>query len=277
MMKLCCHSISYKREFGGGRLTLDGLVLEARRLGFDGLDLHESSFAAEDHAYLMRIKHRCLKHGLSIACLSINNDYGKPPPGLEGEIDKTCRWIDNAAIMGAPQVRVFAGAAPEGDDPQAAWARCADALRETAEYGEEQGVMVSLQNHNHGQLIGTADDAFRMLGTVGHGNMGFVLDTGQFAGSPGAGGSAQADDSDEFDYLNSIQRTALIATHVRCKLYDLSGGQETTLEYDDIFEDLRDAKYNGWLSLVYEGAGAERQAVEQGVRFLRPFQRDFSS
>ena len=188
MMKLCCHSISYKREFGSGRLTLDSLVIEASRLGFDGLDLHESSFASEERDYLTRLRHRCLKYGLSIACLSISNDYGQPYPALEGQIDKTCRWIDNAAFLGAPQVRIFAGGVPDGEDPEDARTRCVEALRETAAYGEEQGVMVSLQNHNHGQFLGTADDVFLMLQNVVHRNLGFVLDTGQFVGSPGASG-----------------------------------------------------------------------------------------
>ena len=63
---------------------------------------------------------------------------------------------------------------------------------------------------------------------------------------------------------------------MRCKLYELSGGQEVRLDYDEIFEDLRDAKYNGWISLVYEGEADEREAVEQGLRFLRTYQIDGS-
>jgi hypothetical protein len=73
----------------------------------------------------------------------------------------------------------------------------------------------------------------------------------------------------------SIVRTALLAVLVRAKLYRLRSGKEEWLDYDRIFKVLREARYKGFVSLVYEGwqdRGAPH-AVPNGVNFLRGYLR----
>jgi hypothetical protein len=71
----------------------------------------------------------------------------------------------------------------------------------------------------------------------------------------------------------SIARTALLAVLVRAKLYRLRTGKEEWLDYGRIFKVLRVARYNGFVSLVYEGwrdRGAPH-AVPSGVKLLRGY------
>jgi hypothetical protein len=95
-----------------------------------------------------------------------------------------------------------------------------------------------------------------------------VLDTGQYAGSPGASGLAPPELANA-DFYKSIEQTAPLATHVRAKLYHVETGRETSLDFGRIFNILRSVHYNGWVSLAYEGAEDDRGAIEKGVRFLR--------
>ena len=58
---------------------------------------------------------------------------------------------------------------------------------------------------------------------------------------------------------------------VRAKLYRMKSGKEEWLDYDRIFKILRDVRYNGFVSLVYEGWPDmdAMHAVPNGVKFLR--------
>ena len=79
------------------------------------------------------------------------------------------------------------------------------------------------------------------------------------------------EDSRLYDLYKSIALTAPFAVLVRAKLYRLKDGKEEWLDYERIFKILRDVKYNGFVSLVYEGWPNmdAMHAVPLGVRFLR--------
>ena len=116
-----------------------------------------------------------------------------------------------------------------------------------------------------------------MLRDVAHSNMGHVLDSGQYAGSPGASGYAEDPDRAAYDYLTSIEQTAPFATHVRAKIYEMRDGRETSLDYERIFRALRSVAYNGWVSLVYEGQGDERADIAAAIPMLRRFIAAYST
>jgi sugar phosphate isomerase/epimerase len=110
-----------------------------------------------------------------------------------------------------------------------------------------------------------------MIEEVGTDLLGHVLDTGQYAGGPGASGVTE-DNQTQFDLYRSIEQTAPLAVHVRAKLYygrPGPDGKEATIDYDRVFAILRRVKYNGFISLVYEGREDPSSAVPRGLKFLR--------
>jgi sugar phosphate isomerase/epimerase len=134
------------------------------------------------------------------------------------------------------------------------------------------GVVVGLQNHNHNNITSTGEDVVRLLKEVDHPWCSHILDTGQYLGSLGASG-AQPEDPRKHDVYKSIERTAPLAVQVRAKLYRLKSGKEEWLDYDRIFKILRGVKYQGFVSLVYEGWKDmdATHAVPKGVKFLRGY------
>ena len=270
MMKLCCLSLSYKRTFQAGKMDVWSFIEECRRLDLDGVDLHQDSITSRDESYLRRVKRACLERGLTIACFSISTNFGVTNEKQAAEIEKGKTWLSVAQYLGAPVTRFFAGS-PQGEaDRPAAFARSVACLRAMAEHGDSLGVVVALQNHNHGALARTGEDVLRFTREVNHPNFSHVLDTGQYAGSPGAAGVAPPELVNA-DFYKSIEQTAPVATHVRAKLYHVETGNETSLDYERIFNILRSVHYNGWVSLAYEGQEEDKQAIEKGVRFLRRF------
>ncbi len=271
MLRLSILTLSYRQAFDDGRMDLMSFLDTCRELSVEGVDLHDSAFPAVDRASLLAVKRECLDRGLDIPCIAISNNFARPAEELPADVQRTKTWIERAALLGAPQVRVFSGKPFSEDDRAASWDRCADALRDCAEFGAEAGVVVSLQNHNHNQIAPDGEDVLRLIRQVDHPNLGHVLDTGQYAGSPGASGFADDEQRERHDYLNSIALTAPLATAVRAKLYRIATGREESLDYDTIFQTIRSVRYNGWISLVYEGRDDPVEVIPLGVRYLREY------
>lgn len=271
MMKLAAISLSYQRLFRSGDMSVEDFIDEVRALDLDGIDLNARSLPSDERAYLLSLKRRCLRLGLPVACLSISNDFGLDGEQLVHQIATTKRWIEHALILGAPQVRVFAGSLRPGEEEAVTAARCADALGDVARYGYERGVWVALQNHNHGALARSGATILQFVEAAAP-YLGHVWDTGQYVGSPGASGAANPHGFPaSVEMYESLQQTVHLATHVRCKVYTIDSVGERLLDYPRIFGMLRAAEYNGFCSIVYEGAGDEREAMRRAARFFRPF------
>lgn len=270
MMRLCCLSLSYSKDFGQ-KLVNDLQFIElCAGMGLDGVDINLGSFQSLEKSHLKKLKKLCLDRGLDIACIGISNRIGRTDAEQDQDFEKTKRGIDVAAFLGAPVVRLFAGYVQPGDKREDVFKRSAEGLRRAAEYGEQVGVVAALQNHNHNNVTSTGEDTVRLLKEVNHPWCGHILDTGQYVGSPGAGGE-KAKEPARAEAYQSIERTAPLACFVRAKLYRLKTGQEAWLDYDRIFEILRKNKYNGWICLVYEGWQDmdAMHAVPIGAKFLR--------
>lgn len=278
MLKLGCMSLSYKDEFAANKLDLEQFIERAYQLGLDGIDIHTRAFASLDPAYLRRIRMQAFRRGLALSYIGVSSNYGKPQDELAAEVATTKEWIDVAAFMGIPLVRVFAAWIPEGDREEDVWARMMPCLEEVAAYGEEKGVVVGLHNHNHGCVTRTGKDVRRIIESVNNPYFSHILDTGQYVGSPGASGQRGHEDP-ALNFYGSIEETAPLAVHVRCKIYRVQSGVEEWLDYPRIFEILQGVNYNGWLSVVYEGQDveAEATAVPKAVRYLRGLMAEYDA
>ena len=270
MMKLGCMSLSYKDEFAAGDLGLEGFIERAYQLHLDGIDIHTRAFASTEPDYLRRIRMQALKRGIALSYIGVSSNFGQPQEQLKEQVDTAKHWIDVAAFIGIPLVRVFAAWIPEGDTEEAVWARMIPCLKEVAEHGEEKGVVVGLHNHNHGCVTRTGKDVRRIIEEVDNPYFSHILDTGQYVGSPGASGARGKEDP-SLNFYGSIEETAPLAVHVRCKIYRIQTGEETWLDYPRIFKILRNVDFNGYLSIVYEGQDVEVEAsaVPKAVSYLR--------
>jgi sugar phosphate isomerase/epimerase len=272
MMRLCCLSLSFKSEFAKGQMDDLKFIETCAQLELDGVDFNLGSFRSLDPNHLKKIKKACLERGLSIVCIGINNNFGRPAEEQAAVHKQVRQGIDVAQFLGAPVVRLFAGTAGQGQDRAPVWQRAVEGLRWAAEAGEKAGVMIGLQNHNHNNVTSTGDDVVRLLKEVNHSWCAHVLDTGQYLGSLGAGG-AKPEDPRTHDVYKSIDRTAPLAVLVRAKLYRIKSSKEEWLDYDRIFKTLHRVKYNGFVCLVYEGQQVmdALHAVPVGVKFLRGY------
>lgn len=270
MMRLCCLSLSYSRQFTSKQLDDLKFINLCADMGLDGVDINMANFKSLDKEHLKQIKKTCLDRGLDIACIGLGSKIGRNRAEKDQEFEKTKQGIDVAAFLGAPVVRLFAGYVQPGEKREDVFQLSVEDLRRAAEYGEKVGIVAAIQNHNHNNVTSTGEEMARLLKEVNHPWSGHILDTGQYVGSPGAGGE-KIKESARVEAYQSIARTAPLACFVRAKLYRLKTGKEAWLDYDRIFEILRKNKFNGWICLVYEGWEDldSMHAVPIGAKFLR--------
>ena len=237
----------------GANLTLtDWLDRCGRELALDGVELLDLHFPNTDAPYLRELKRRCAELYLTISCVSVSNDFGRPTASeRDREVLRVKRWVDVAHFLGAPVLRVFAGWPPAGQK-DSLWPPMIRCLRESAEYAQERGVVLGLENHDGGGFVATADEVERALAEVGSPWLRLCLDTGDFADRA------------------AIQRTVGHAVHVHAKLYEPDReGADKRLDWPAIMATLGAASYRGFLSIEYEGAEEAESAVARGVRYLR--------
>jgi len=101
---------------------------------------------AEERA---EIRQRCADAGIAVACVATGCKFEYPQADKRQEdIDRAKQYVDLAADIGAPRIRVFGNAFPaEGITKAEVIANVGQALREIAEHGAERDVDVCLEMH----------------------------------------------------------------------------------------------------------------------------------
>ncbi len=133
--------------------------------------------AVPSRDYVNRFKRRAFSLGLDLSGTGIRNDFAQPDAAKRAaDVQRTKAWIEAAAELGAPVLRVFAGAVPPGHawDEAAAW--MIDSIRECVAHGEKHGVIIGVQNH--GDMLQSADECLKVMKAVDSAWCGLIVDTG---------------------------------------------------------------------------------------------------
>jgi sugar phosphate isomerase/epimerase len=180
-MKLSCCAYSYRQFLSGDKrtMTLDDFIGTCADIGLDGVELTSYYFPSTDAAYLNHLKRQCFLNGLDVSGTAAGNNFCVAPgEGRDRQIAGVRQWIDHAADLGAPVMRVFAGSAPRGTSEEDARQWVVECLQECAEHAAERGVILALENH--GGATTTANGLVAILTKVESEWVGANLDTGNF-------------------------------------------------------------------------------------------------
>jgi sugar phosphate isomerase/epimerase len=94
------------------------------------------------------IKQRCQDAQVAICCVATGCKFEYPEADKRQEdIDRAKRYVDLASDLGAPRIRVFGNAFPEGISRNQVIENVGAALREIAEHGTHRDVDVCLEMH----------------------------------------------------------------------------------------------------------------------------------
>ena len=244
--------------------SIEDFIRIAYELKLDIVDFHYRAFESAEPEYLSKIKLLCLKYGMPIGYIGMSGLFVGNAAERQAHADECKKAVDLAAFIGSPIIRLFCAIIPEkngdGDEP---WPAMISGYQEVADYAASKGVAVGLQNHPS-----TGEDMLRIWRETGRDNFTFIMDTGQWVGSPG---SYQGDDTPDYDFYQAMEQVAPHAMYIRTKFYKIESGREEWLDYDRIAALLKKINYNGSISIVYEGQ--EQDRVEQ-VRLAAAYLRE---
>jgi len=237
-------------------LSMSSFITLAADLGFDAAELTSYFFnpAILDQG-LSELRRQAFLRGIGLSGTAVGNNFALAKAAdREREIADVKRWIDRAAVLGIPHIRVFAGPVPRELTPNEAQRLCIESLEVCAAYAGTRGVMLGLENH--GGLVTTADQLLEIVRAVKSEWFGVNLDTGNFHSD---------------DIYNDLARCAPYAVNVQYKveIRRQKGGEAEPADPHRVIALLRNAGYQGFLALEYEAAEDPYLAVPKHLDKLR--------
>ena len=206
--------------------------------------------------YLLSLRAQTHRLGLSISGTAIGNDFCLAEGDARQKQLAECReWIDYAAIMGAPAIRIFAGKTPKDDTEDVAIERCVAGINECLKYAATKGVFLALENH--GGITATPEQMFKIIEKV---------DASPWFGVNFDSGNFQTDDP-----YADMARIAPFAVNAQIKASISPGGKEKQpADFERIVSILKDAGYRGFVALEYEESESPFEAIPKILDQLRP-------
>lgn len=238
-------------------MTLDDFVRLCADLDLDGTELTSYYFPSGfDDAYLLHLKQLTFRLGLDISGTAIANDFCLPPgPERDKTLAHTRKWIDHAALMDAPVIRIFAGTVPKGGSEQEAIERCAAGINESLDYAATKGVSLALENH--GGITATPDQMLKIIERV--------------QDSPWFGVNFDGGNFNTDDPYRDLARIAPYAINAQIKTDVKVSGKQQDADLERVVKILADAGYRGYVVLEYEGKEDPKVAVPRHIETLRKF------
>jgi sugar phosphate isomerase/epimerase len=218
-------------------------VLAAK--GFASLEVCHFHFLDTSEHYLAALKKAFSNAGTRFYSLLL--EYGDVSSSDEARRESDMAWIkswiDIAASAGAERVRVIAGDAEPWD--QAALKRSIEALRELGQYGAARGIRVVTENFH--SLSSTADNCLALLEGCGE-HLGLTSDFGNFKGD---------------GKFSELTLTIPHSESIHAKSQTNADGMPDEAEFVRCLEIVKEAGYEGPLTLVYDGPGDMWEGIER--------------
>ncbi|HEX4129408.1 MAG TPA: sugar phosphate isomerase/epimerase family protein [Pirellulales bacterium] len=247
-------------------MSLMKLIDFCARYDFDGLDATGYFFpgypAVPDDKYVNAFKRRAFDSGVDISGTGVRNSQTTADRAVRAaSVEHIKQWVEVAARLGAPVVRVFADtqmksrtwqtvAPGSSRDEVERW--MADDFRACAEHGEKFGVIIGVQNH--GDFLKTSAEHLSLINRIDSPWCGPIVDTGYY----------KTDDP-----YQDIAAVAPYAVNWQVKESPIGAGSDVRTDLVKLLTIVRQSGYRGYLPI--ETLSASGQTYDPFVavpRFL---------
>lgn len=250
----------------GPGMSLSQLVDFCARENFEGLDVTGYFFPSYpkppgDEA-IFEIKRHAFDAGIGISGTGVRNNFTTADKALrEAGVQHIREWIEVAAKLGAPVLRVFADTQMKAQTWQTVAPGCsreeveewiAGHLRDCAAHAKKFGVIIGVQNH--GDFLKTAEDHLSLLKRVDSEWCGAIVDTGYYKTE---------------DPYQDMARVAPYAVNWQIKESPFGAGNEVRTDLKKLVTIIRQAGYRGYLPIeTLSAAGQEYDPIQVVPKFL---------
>lgn len=257
-IKLSCNFYSFNEPLRSGKMSLEEVIDFCAEVGFAAIDptgyyLRGYPEVPSDR-YLYEVKKRAFLQGLDISGTGVRNDFTVADAARrQADIDHIKAWVEVAAKLDAPVLRIFTGRTlSEGYTTDDYYRWVIEGIQVCTEYGQEHGVMIVLQNHN--ELCKTAEDVLRIRQAIDSDWFGINLDIGSLR---------------QGDPYEEVARLAPYAYTWQIKENVYRNEREEKTDLNKIVRILRDSGYRGYIPLETLGAGDPKEKIRRFIGEMR--------
>lgn len=281
MIKLGLSSYSLSQAIGKGEMDLPGAVRFVAENGGSHLEISPGAIRlAENSELLDKVVNTAREVGIAISSYTIGANFIKPTrEEYRAEVERIKKEVEVGARLGVTRMRHDAGSRPipetsleqfEKDLPAVI-----DACGEIADTAAKYGITTSIENH--GFHFQASERVRRLILAVGRDNFRTTLDVGNFLCVDEDPETATADNIRYASHIHfkdfHIRRNPPVrdgyirTTHGRYLRGAITGDGDVNL--DAIVRIIKEAGYQGFLSIEYEGWEECRSACTRALKNVR--------
>ena len=213
-----------------------------------------------DQTYLLELKKRADDHGVKSLLIMVDNEGhmgAADEQELKSTIDNHRRWIDAAKLLGCHSIRVNAQSEGTADQQRD---RCTRGFHALMEHADEACINILIENH--GGLSSNGAWLSSLIRTVDHPRLGTLPDFGNFILDWNTGES--------YDRYLGVSELIPHAMALSAKSHDFDQeGNETGTDYPRMLAIAREAGYDGWVGIEYEGETlSEQEGISRTLELL---------
>ena len=259
--RLSVQALSWKYVDGRGGLVgapdgaIEAVLSWAAAQQITTVDVEDRLFTSTEPAYLAALRADAARLCVGWGYLGITVDFGAKlsRASVEAEIALGRQWIDVAAALGVPRLRV-PGNAVGGVEPAQAWALVRSKLQALVAYGRDKGVAIGLHNHaGSGDAIpATGTSLLRMVDEVPGLQLILDLGNGNFTGCPELHTPGETAPEQLYEHIRiaAPRATSVRAKFVHQQHMNTGRAVEGFVDYRRVARLLRDGGFDGDVSIV---------------------------
>ena len=279
-MKIAVSSYSFSQAFRDGRMTIMDVIPKAKEMGFEGIEFVRQGQSIEELKVLApKLKAQAEEYGIEIISYMAGADFLLN--GVEKQVADLKEEVEIAYLMGATRLRHDS---TQGKDASGKMYTVEEALpivcdgyRQVTEFAAGLGIHTMIENH--GYFFQDALRVKKLIETVNHPNFGWLMDMGNFMCA------------DEVS-VESMKIAAPMAVHAHAKDFHYKTADEYVpaqgwfgtragnklrgaivghgvVNVPACLKLLKEAGYNDWLSVEFEGIEDCLMALKADIDNLR--------
>jgi sugar phosphate isomerase/epimerase len=236
-------------------------AMVVKRFGLHNIEPLDSHFRSKDPAYIQEVRAATEKAGAHVinVAVDIRSSYYDPDPAKrKNAVDTSRTWIENAAALGAPSVRLhIAGVEKVKPDLE----RTAESLKRVADYAAAKNIVANLENDDN-----FTEDPFFIVAVLERVKNPFLRALPDFCNS-----MLTHDQGFNDRALRALFSHAYSIAHVKDSEVG-DKGKLFTVDVAKCFEIARQSGFRGYFSMEWEGSGepfaGTRKLIDLSVKHL---------
>lgn len=218
---------------------------------------------ATDTAFWNRMKAKADSLGVKSLLIMVDNEGDLGNPNEEERkkaVTNHHKWVDAAKILDCHSIRVNAFGDGTKEEVKAAMIA---SLKELGSYAASKNINVLIENHG----LYSADGKWvaEVITNVNMPNVGTLPDFGNWCTAAKWGSTEPSKDCKEaYDRYQGVRDMLPFAKGVSAKSYQFDEqGQEKIIDYARMLQLVRDAGFNGYIGVEYEG---DQLSESEGIK-----------